>query len=314
MMDPLKKHSTNKADEVFKNFPYTIADDSTYNRFLSYRAKYYRKRILGRIASISVKAAAILFIPLAVYTLYNHYFGMQKRIDAALTSLIASHIPQQHPPCLEYNTYSGMQGKILLPDSTEVWLNSCSTLKAPARFDSTSRYVELSGEAYFKVKSNKNWPMLIKTNDVVTRVLGTEFNLSAYNDDPAIKLTLINGKVELQQNENPAVTVKPHEQVIVYDNPQGNDVIRKKSIQNLENELAWKEGYLVFNNTPMADVIKKMERWYGVKFSPVSQKILKYNFTGRFKEESVTRVLDLLSISSNIRYRLNNNTVILQIN
>ena len=106
------------------------------------------------------------------------------------------------------------------------------------------------------------------------------------------------------------IEMRPHEQITIFNDPSRKD-IKKRDINDFESELAWREGYLVFNNTPMTDVMKKMERWYGVSFSPVSQQILKYNFTGRFKEESVTRVLDLLSISSNIKYKLENNIVTL---
>jgi ferric-dicitrate binding protein FerR (iron transport regulator) len=307
-MDPLKKYSLEKAEEVFKTLPHTIADDSAYRTFLARREKARRRVLIGKVRSACTKVAAILFIPLALYTFYIHY----THSDVLLPNdnKLAAHIPEQHQPTLEYATPSGIQGKILLPDSTEVWLNSCTTLKTPPKFDSTGRYVELSGEAYFKVKSNKEWPMYIKSNGVTTKVLGTEFNLSAYKNEPNIKLTLINGKVELLKKDSSTVSLFPSEQLIVSNDPSGKHLKRRDEF-NFENELAWKDGYLVFNNTPMLDVIKKMERWYGVDFRTTNPKILKYNFTGRFKGESITRVLDLMGISSNIRYRIRNNTVTL---
>lgn len=308
-MDPLKNYSSDKAEEVFKTFPYTIASDKDYLRFLEYRKKFHRKNTLAKASAIFIKIAAVLFLPLALYTLYNHYVTVPKILDNERKSLVAE-IPQQQQACLEYVTYSGIQGKVILPDSSEVWLNSCSRLKVPAQFDSVARYAELDGEAYFKVKSNKKWPMFVKTAGVTTKVLGTEFNLSAYNDDSAVKLTLVNGKVEMVKSDMSTIEMRPHEQITIFNDPSRKD-IKKRDINDFESELAWREGYLVFNNTPMTDVMKKMERWYGVSFSPVSRQILKYNFTGRFKEESVTRVLDLLSISSNIKYKLENNIVTL---
>ncbi len=313
-MDPLKKYSSEKAENTFRTLPYTIATDQAYNRFLAKRKMARRRMVAGKAVSLFTKIAAILFIPLALYTVYCHCFGIPQFAAKGAGETIAEAVmPEQHPALVEYTTYSGMRGKIILPDSTEVWLNSCSALKAPARFDSTGRHIELSGEAYFKVKSNKEWPMFIKTNDVVTKVLGTEFNLSAYNNDPAVTLTLVNGKVELIKEDNSKISMKPNEQATIFNNRAKKDIIRR-NMHDFENELAWRDGYLIFNNTPMSEVIKKIERWYGVKFSPTDSRILKYNFTGRFKEESVTQVLDLLSISSNIRYKINNSTVTLQIN
>ena len=81
--------------------------------------------------------------------------------------------------------------------------------------------------------------------------------------------------------------------------------------EELDNSFAWKDGYLIFNNTPMDDVIKILERWYGVTFNPVNEVIGNYRFTARFKTESITRVLDLLSISSNIKYGINENIITL---
>ncbi len=309
-MDDFKKYSSEKADDVFNTLPYTIATEQEYNRFLVKRDRVRRRLVVGRVVSVFTRVAAILFIPLLLYTLYCHRFGIPQFSEMSGKTAIAEAIHPQQQALIEYTTYSGMRGKVILPDSTEVWLNSCSALKAPARFDSTGRHVELSGEAYFKVKSNKNWPMFIKTNDIVTKVIGTEFNLSAYSNDPAVTLTLVDGKVELIKKDESKITMKPNEQAVLFNNPSKKDIIRK-DVQNFENALIWKEGYLVFNNTPMEDVIQKLERWYGVKFGPINSRILKYNFTGRFKEESVTRVLDLLSISSNIRYKINNSTVTL---
>ena len=308
-MDPIKKYSLEKAEEVFKNLPHTIASDAAYKMFLSKRSKAQRRHFLGKARVVCTKVAAILFIPLFLYTAYTLYSQYSSGSLLNTTETVAQ-IPEQIEPTVEYATPSGIQGKILLPDSSEVWLNSCTTLKAPPQFDSTGRYIELSGEAYFKVKSNKEWPMYIKSNGVTTKVLGTEFNLSAYKNDAAVKLTLINGKVELEKGDKTKISLNPNEQVTVFNDLSGK-YLKKRDDFNFENEIAWREGYLVFNNTPMSDVIKRMERWYGVEFATSNQKILNYNFTGRFKGESITRVLDLLSISSNIRYRISNNTVTL---
>ncbi len=267
------------------------------------------KQMMKKTGSTLVKNTAILFIPLAVYTLYNIY---TLHFAPTETENLVAKVEeiQQQQPLLEYITHPGTQGKVILPDSSVVWLNSCPTLKTPAQFDSIGRHIELSGEAYFKVKSNKNWPMYIKANGVTTKVLGTEFNLSAYKNEATVKVTLVEGKVELVQKDSTTISMIPHEQVTIVNKLSGQ-VSRKRKIYDYESEMGWKEGYLVFNNTPMYDVVRKIERWYGVKFRHIDSQIMKYKFTGRFRDESVTAVLELLSLSSNISYELLNNNITL---
>ena len=106
-MDPLKNYSSDKAEEVFKTFPYTIASDKDYLRFLEYRKKFHRKNTLAKASAIFIKVAAVLFLPLALYTLYNHYVTVPKILDNERKSLVAE-IPQQQQACLEYVTYSGL--------------------------------------------------------------------------------------------------------------------------------------------------------------------------------------------------------------
>ncbi len=309
-MDRFKEYSKKKAQEVFDSMPYTRSSDAEFSRHIMLRRRANMRHRLKVATEFATRCAAILFIPLLAYTLYNYNYSRPDNYTVLpAESGITAEIPQQQP-LMEYSTNSGVKGKVILPDSSEVWMNCCSSIKIPAQFSNAERYVELEGEAYFKVRSNSNWPMLIKSKGVTTKVLGTEFNLSAYNDDEIVKLTLVNGKVELQKKNAPKITLNPNEQAIIFDTP-GKKSIKVRSSQGFANELAWKDGYLIFDNTPMIEVIKKMERWYGVNFQIPESDILKYKFTGRFKAESVTQVLDLLSISSNIRYRINKNSITL---
>lgn len=302
----LDKYSREKAEEVFKTLPYTTASDNVYKDHIRRRPLY--RRFAKNFLNIATKAAAVLFIPVTVYALYHHFNPRTEIVKEYIS--IVPQIPDQLDGGMEYITNPGVKGKVMLPDSSEVWVNSCSSLKVPSKFDSTARYIELSGEAYFKVKSHKHWPMYIKTpQGVVTKVLGTEFNLSAYNNDAVVKLTLVNGKVELIKNNKKAVQLLPNEQITIFNNqPVAH---KKEKIRDIEGDIAWKDGYLIFENTPMSDVIKKLERWYGVNVTIRSKEILDLNFTARFKSESVTQVLDLLKISSNIGYRIDKNRVIL---
>ncbi len=211
---------------------------------------------------------------------------------------------------LSYYVNPGVKGYVLLPDSSQVWLNSGSRLDCPPQFDSTFRMVEVSGEAYFKVKSNKEWPLYVKTSKGITvEVTGTEFNLTSYDNDSDFRFTLVSGNVTLiREGTNQKIAVNPLEEITIPDNTK---LTGKRTSANLQLNTSWKEGFLVFSNTQMSEVIKKMERWYGVNFSVKDQELLQYNFTANFQSESITQVLELLKITSNIGYIIHEKDVTL---
>jgi ferric-dicitrate binding protein FerR (iron transport regulator) len=297
-----KKFARRKADETFGTMPYE-ADKEGASKRLIFRI---RRR---RVTNMLIKVAAVLFIPMTAFSAWLLLRGPkmpQVAQEQSVTEIIERHQSEQ---LIEYVVHSGVKGKVLLPDSSEVWLNSNSTLRCPAEFASEVRYVELDGEGYFKVHTASNWPMYISTSKGVTaRILGTEFNLSSYSDDAEFKLTLVNGKVEVYNQSNKKIGLLPNERLVISDHAVS---ARKSHLTSTEDDVAWKEGYLIFANTPMQEVVKKLERWYGVHITLSDKELFGYSFTARFQSESVTQVLDLLKISSNIRYKIKDKNVIL---
>ena len=297
-----KKFARLKADETFGNMPYSADNGSAVNRLI------FRIRS-RRVKNMLLKVAAVLFIPMTAFSawlLLKEPKMPQVAPDPSVTQIIERYQSEQF---IEYIVHSGVKGKVLLPDSSEVWLNSNSTLKCPAEFSSEVRYVELDGEGYFKVHTASNWPMYISTSKGVTaRILGTEFNLSSYSDDAEFKLTLVNGKVEVYNQSNKKIGLLPNERLVISDHAVS---ARKSHLTSTEDDVAWKEGYLIFANTPMQEVVKKLERWYGVHITLSDKELFGYSFTARFQSESITQVLDLLKISSNIRYKIKDKNVIL---
>jgi ferric-dicitrate binding protein FerR (iron transport regulator) len=297
-----KKFARLKADDTFGTMPYRADNGSAANRLLS---RIHRRRV----TNILIKVAAVLFIPMTLFSawlLLREPKMPQVAQEPSATQIIERYQSEQF---IEYIVHSGVKGKVLLPDSSEVWLNSNSTLRCPAEFASEVRYVELDGEGYFKVRTESDWPMYIKTSKGVTaRILGTEFNLSSYSNDSEVKLTLVNGKVEVYNQHNKKIGVLPNERLIISDHAVP---VRKSHLVSTEDDSAWKEGYLIFANTPMQEVVKKLERWYGVHITLSDKELFGYSFTARFQSESVTQVLDLLKISSNIRYRIKDKNVTL---
>ena len=152
--------------------------------------------------------------------------------------------------------------------------------------------------------------MYVKTQKGVTVIVsGTSFNISSYDDDNDFKFTLVSGSVTLlRESTNKSIEVSPEDYVII---PDDANIVTHHKNNDVYSNTAWKEGFLLFENTPMTEVIKKIERWYGVNVSIKDHAILDYYFTASFNSESISRVLDLLKITSNISYHLNENQVTL---
>ena len=163
---------------------------------------------------------------------------------------------------LQYNTIStpnGGQYQVQLPDGTRVWLNSGSSLKYPALFSAKQRKVELNGEAYFEVARDKSKPFLVTTSRQTVQVLGTHFNISAYSDEASVKTTLLEGSVKVSAAKGQKI-IKPGQQAILSED------LLEVQMADIEETMAWKNGYFRFNNEKIDDVLRKLSRWYDVQF------------------------------------------------
>jgi len=268
--------------------------------------KRRRIHILNAVAS----AAAVFVVAAFIWLLHDN-----SRLSDQVMSLTAQNekliaIPElvQGETVLAYRVNPGVKGKVTLPDGSEVILNSASTLTSPAQFENGKRVVKLEGEGYFKVESNPDWPMYVKTTRGLTvKVTGTEFNLSTYNDDAAIKLTLVRGKVSLLDEKNETeIAVRENEEIVVGAKAKLEQPARKTA--DLRLNTSWKDGYLVFDNTPIREVIKKMERWYGVEISVADARVMNNTFTASFRSESLQQVLTLLEITCGIKSKIKSPT------
>jgi ferric-dicitrate binding protein FerR (iron transport regulator) len=296
-----------EADFLFASMPDTEASQTATTHILNVIAPKRRKiRILDAVAS----AAAVFVVGAFLWVLHDN-----SRLNSQVASLTAQNekliaIPElvQGESVLNYKVNPGVKGRITLPDGSEVILNSASTLRTPARFENGKRVVELEGEGYFKVESNPDWPMYVRTSRGVTvKVTGTEFNLSTYSDDAALKLTLVRGKVSLLDEKNETeVAVREKEEVVIGARAQLEKPTRKTA--DLKLNTSWKDGYLVFDNTPIREVIKKMERWYGVDITVADARVMNNTFTASFRSESLQQVLTLLDITCGIKSKIKSPT------
>jgi hypothetical protein len=269
---------------------------------------------LSRKISIPIfyRIAALLALPLIGLIIYQYiHFSNQINILEQKSLADSQILPVQKGSTFEYKVNPGVKGLIDLPDGSKVWLNSNSILKCPQQFDKDKRSLELTGEGYFVVESNEQWPMYIKTiSGYTVKVTGTEFNLSSYENDKAMKLTMVSGRVKLiNELSKKEIDVNKLEEVTITNNNQISVKGRNKANQILNT--GWKDGLLLFDNTPMEEVLRKMERWYGVKIIVKDSTILNNRFTGEFESESLVQVLEFMKITSGIKFSVKDKVFIL---
>ena len=299
-----------EADFVFDSMPDTAPSQTATTRMLEVIAPQRRKiRFLSAVASV----AAAFFIGAFLWILHDN-----SRLNEQVMSLTAQNeklisIPEleQGDAVLNYKVNPGVKGMIVLPDGSEVILNSASTLRTPAQFENGTRVVELEGEGYFKVVTNPDWPMYVKTSKGMTvKVTGTEFNLSSYNDDVALKLTLVRGHVSLIDDKSESeIEVSENEEVAIRSIAAVNAVPKPtRKTADMRLNTSWKDGYLVFDNTPIREVIKKMERWYGIEITVADSKVMNNVFTASFRSESLQQVLTLLDVTCGIKSKIKSPT------
>lgn len=195
---------------------------------------------------------------------------------------------------LIYTTVSadfGQISKVLLPDSTVIWINSGSTIRYNNHFATSNRDIDLTGEAFFKVHKNKDLPLVVSSEDLRVKVLGTEFSVVSYPKENDIQVILEEGKVELTSvtHSSFAHEMKPGELAIF------NKIRKDLTISNVNTDLytSWKDGIINIYNLPLSEVIVKLERRYNQKFVVDSTiKDLPYTFT--IKNENLNSILSLM--------------------
>ena len=212
---------------------------------------------------------------------------------------------------LSYNTLKvpiGGEYQVLLPDGSRVWLNSASSLTYPVRFAGEKRIVKLQGEAYFEVKKDSR-QFVVETGQVEVKVLGTEFNVSAYADDNTIATTLVEGKVSMHSSSaSKEVVLSPSKQAI-YDRKSKDINIR---IVDTEEYTAWKDGKFYFEKAELENILVRLSRWYDISVEYEHPSLRNKFFTGMaLKNKPVEHILDLISKTSNVDYRIDNNKVII---
>lgn len=273
-----------------------------------HKAKKSRKK-LYRIAYFS--SVAILAILLTINIFIKEEVGVNSIINKNVSA--NSLTVQLHPETIRtLYTEKGVKATIMLPDSSMVWLNSDSKITYPAVFDEKQRNVEISGEAYFEVKHDSLRPMLVKTNkDFSVEVLGTKFLVRSYDNDNSAKTVLYSGAVTMHYAIGKNKTLcerklKPLESFTYYTQAKQSPKL-SSSINN--KDIAWKNGELIFEQTPMDEVLKMLERWHGTKFIVKNNKIYNDKLSASFQTESIVQIMEMVKFCIDMDYDINNNVV-----
>lgn len=304
-------------------------DDSA---FVSMCQKYKMKTLKRRFAKLAVSAAAALLLSFVSYLMIEK-LSVEKTVIMAhndsnkvvLTVFNAKEIESQLDTATIYkrveidtktedakkivDTVSDLKivsvkvpaklnHKVTLEDGTIVWINSDSELRYSNHFLGATREVYLDGEALFEVAEDKNKPFIVSTAESKIMVLGTRFNVNAYNSNKQNTTTLISGKVELSAGSH-RVILHPNEKAL-FDKKQGEMIVEHC---NGERDIAWIKDQYYFNAQPLEEILGVLSRWYDIKFTFTSNSISDLTFTGVVnKKIPISEIIQMLTEAVNFQY------------
>ena len=195
----------------------------------------------------------------------------------------------------------GQMSQLMLSDGTKIWLNSGTTLRYPERFAEKQRSVSVVGEAYFQVAKNPDKPFTVNSDDLKIEVLGTSFNLSAYKEDKSASVTLVEGKVAIQDNEGKTIACLHPGQMATKNKSENTLKIREVQTNFY---MAWTEGKIFFDDERLDQIAFKLERWFNVEISFADEQLKSNRFTGTIlKNKPIDQIMQALELLSPIRFK-----------
>lgn len=200
----------------------------------------------------------------------------------------------------------GGENTVLLADGTTVHLNSGSKLIYPVRFAGKRRIVTLEGEAYFDVSKDDEHPFVVRTRFGEVTVLGTTFNVNAYNDADACYTTLVYGKVNFSAPDKETITLAPGEQVVA-----SSRGIEKRAV-DVNEYIGWAKGVYVFNNKRLGEIMKTFERWYDVHVYYEKESLRDLTYSGDLQRYgTINTFLNALELTGDIYYKINGRNILI---
>ncbi len=283
-----------------------------------------------RIIRLIARYAAVIVITFSLSGFLFYQFG-KSRAEYPVETISELCVPM------------GSNAHFSLSDGTTVALNAGSSLKYDNRFGLMERVVQLEGEGYFKVAKDPHKPFIVKTSCLTIRALGTEFNVKAYSEDNKTEATLVEGSIKVEPASNmyktDAVILKPNQKLTFYRNDstlvQNSGVSDEKAESktqpvteqkvnaiprlvkenvNVEKVISWKDNRWIFEREILAEIAVELERKFDVEIKFDSERLMNYRFTGTIIAEPIEQVLEVMSLSAPIKYKLEGRVVTLSEN
>lgn len=251
-------------------------------------------------------AVLVIFIGLTVSLLFIISQFDSDQGEKVVVVAKTAYIPQN----ITKSTPRGRKFRMTLDDGSFVHMNSVSTIVYPNKFADDNREIQIEGEAYFDIHREETRPFIVKVKDYSVEVLGTSFNIEAYEGEDEFSITVEAGTVKVNLGENGKnSTLLEKDQKLTHD-PTTNvtEIIDVKS----DMEMAWRNGILRFDSTPMVKVEKTIERWYGIDLVIDNSNLYKKTFTGIHKNENLKSVIETLTYATGTGYTIKNNSIIIK--
>ena len=213
---------------------------------------------------------------------------------------------------IQYNTLNNPRGSkvisLSLADGSKVWLNAASSLKYPTSFTGSERKVEITGEAYFEVAHNPAMPFVVSKGGTNIKVLGTHFNVNAYDDERSLNVTLLEGSVSVMANHStqPKV-IEPGAQARV----DKNGSIQLDNSVDLNEVMAWKNGLFSFKAADIESIMRQVSRWYNVEVvfkTPITEKF----YAEVSKSTNVSSLLEMLQATKAVQFKIEGNAIVVE--
>jgi len=208
----------------------------------------------------------------------------------------------EKPTELLYNTLAtgrGSQYQLILPDGSKVWLNAASSITYPTTFAGAERKVAVTGEAYFEIAGDKSHPFVVQNKEVSIQVLGTSFNVNTYDDEDALRTTLLEGSVKVVKDHNSSI-LHPGQQAILSRN---NTPIKVIDHPDIDEVMAWKNGVFRFNDATIESIMREMTRWYDVEVV-YEARISQHFIADVPRDVPASELLKLLELTDQVHFKI----------
>lgn len=297
-------------------------DTDINQKWMTLTKKAYR---INLPVSQLLKIASIIIISVAVGALASMY--------------VTNNLVSQELVFNETIVPYGGEAEVILSDGSKVIINAGSKLKYPSQFSDSLRQVFLEGEAFFEVTSNNKNPFIVSTGSIDVKALGTRFNVNAYEEDPVVTATLVEGIISIKskQVKNEEIILKPNQTItyvkesrsITRDNIQNKkfevpekDVHLKKAVSKQINILkeintdvytSWKDSKWVIEEEKLGSLAKKLERRFDIEINFDNEELKNLRFSGKLQNEPVEQVLQVMELTAPLKYEIKGRNVVIKL-